>query len=242
MKWVRDTTGRFQKRPHYLPEELDAECEKVVTDFLLQKHGEAIFPISTNDLTCLLERDIESLDLYADFSDEEGQVEGVTEFCLGKRPVVKIAARLTETPQLENRLRTTLTHEYGHVRFHDFLYQVKEKTLSLFEPQHIQNDLPQQANQCKRDSMILLDDRDWMEWQAGFVCGAMLIPISRLLELVRTSRQKLNMEHTVISYQSAEGLQIIADVAQTFQTSKDAARVRLLQKGILSSGTARSLI
>jgi hypothetical protein len=239
MKWVRDTTGRFQKRPHYLPEELDAECEKIVTDFLVQKHGEAIFPISTNDLTCLLETDIESLDLYAEFSDKEGQVEGVTEFRLGKRPVVKIAARLTETPQLENRLRTTLTHEYGHVRFHDFLYQVKEKTISLFEPQ---NDIAQQANQCKRDSMIPFDDRDWMEWQAGFVCGAMLIPISRLLELVRTSRQRLNMEHAIIPHQSAEGLQIIEDVAQTFQTSKDAARVRLLQKGILSSGVSRGLL
>jgi hypothetical protein len=25
MKWVTDRTGRFAQRPHYLPEELDAE-------------------------------------------------------------------------------------------------------------------------------------------------------------------------------------------------------------------------
>ncbi len=241
MKWVRDTTGRFQKRPHYSPEELDAECEKIVTDFLVQKHGRAVFPLSTNDLTCLLERDIKSLDLYADFSEEEGQVEGVTEFRLGQKPVVKIAARLTETPNLENRLRTTLTHEYGHVRFHNFLYQVEEKTTSLFENLHAQAVPTQQANRCNRDSMVSLDDRDWMEWQAGFVCGAMLAPITFLLELVRNSRQKLNMEHATIPSQSREGLQIIAEVARSFQTSKDAARVRLLQKKILSSDTIQSL-
>lgn len=242
MKWVRDTTGRFQKRPHYLPEDLDAECEKIVTEFLLQKHGQVTFPISTDDLTCLLERDIKSLDLYADFSEEEGQVEGVTEFRLGQKPIVKIAARLTETPNLENRLRTTLTHEYGHVRFHDFLYQVEEKSASLFEVLQTQIVPTDQANRCKRDSMIPLDDRDWMEWQAGFVCGAMLIPMTPLLTLVRGSRQRLGTEHAAISSQSDEGAKIIAEVAQAFQTSKDAARVRLLQKKILSSSTTQSLL
>jgi hypothetical protein len=201
-----------------------------------------VFPISTNDLTCLLERDIKSLDLYADLSNEEGQVEGVTEFRLGQKPTVKIAARLTETPNLENRLRTTLTHEYGHVRFHNFLYQVDVKPASLFENPIVQSVPTQQANRCKRDSMVSLDDRDWMEWQAGFVCGAMLVPITPLLELVRTSRQKLCMEHAAIPSQSPEGLQIIAEVAQFFQTSKDAARVRLLQKRILSSDTTQSLL
>ena len=242
MKWVRDTTGRFQQRPHYLAEDLDVECEKIVSDFLLQKHGVVAFPISTDDLTCLLERDIESLDLYADFSEEEGQVEGVTEFRLGHKPIVKIAARLTETPHLENRLRTTLTHEYGHVRFHNFLYQVEEKATSLFENPQARTIPAQQANQCKRDSMISLDDRDWMEWQAGFVCGAMLVPITPLLGLVRTSRQKLGMEHAAISSQGRERLQNIAEVAQSFQTSNDAARGRLLQKKIMSPDTTQSLL
>jgi hypothetical protein len=177
VNWVRDTTGRFQKRPHYSPEDLDAECEKVVSDFLLHKYGNVSFPINTNDLTCLLERDIASLDLYADFSDEDGQVEGVTEFRLGHKPTVKIAARLTETPNLENRLRTTLTHEYGHVRFHDFLYQVEEKPASLFESLQVDASPTQQANRCKRDSMVSLDDRDWMEWQAGLYVGPCWSPL-----------------------------------------------------------------
>src|ERR1700737_1363134 len=130
---VRDTTCCFPKRPRNLPEEIDAECERIVQEFLLWKYGRVEYPITPDDLTILLERDAEELDMYADFSDEEGQIEGVTEFRLGKRPRVKIAARLSNSPNLENRLRTTLTHEYGHLHFHNLLYQVESKPASLFE-------------------------------------------------------------------------------------------------------------
>lgn len=241
MRWVPDTTGRVQKRPHYSLEYLDSECEKIVSEFLRDKRERVEFPISTDDLTCLLERDVEFLDPYANLSDETGRVEGVTEFRFGRKPIVKIAAALMETPYMENRLRTTLTHEYGHVRFHDFLYQAPERPMSLFENLNVQES-SQTAHRCKRDSMVSLDDRDWMEWQAGFVCGAMLIPITPLLKFIKASRQRLNMEHTAIYSHSTEGMQLITDVAQAFQTSKDAARVRLIQQKFLSSGATGSLL
>ena len=54
---VPDKTGRFSQRPHYKPGELDRECEIIVTSFLQHRHGEAVFPVSTEDLTVLIERD-----------------------------------------------------------------------------------------------------------------------------------------------------------------------------------------
>jgi putative transposase len=45
MKWVRDKMGRFSQRPHYLPEELDTECERVILAFLAKKYGKAEFPV-----------------------------------------------------------------------------------------------------------------------------------------------------------------------------------------------------
>lgn len=51
MKWVTDRTGRFVKRPHYDPTELDQECERIICKFLLQKHKKVEFPITTSDLT-----------------------------------------------------------------------------------------------------------------------------------------------------------------------------------------------
>lgn len=242
LRWVADPTGRFAKRPHYSPEQLDAECERVVTDFLHQKHGSVAYPISTDDLTVLLDKSVEDLDLYADFFSEEGEIEGVTEFRMGRKPTVRIAARLTGTPNLENRLRTTLTHEYGHVHFHNVLHQIESKPRSLFEAQSAPLEVNNKANRCKRDSMVSLSDRDWMEWQAGYVCGAMLIPYTQLIEQVQQFRRRKGLEHTVLTEQSAAGGELIRLIAEEFQTSRDAARVRLLQRKLLGNSAHGSLL
>lgn len=110
MKWVKDKTGRFPQRPHYLPEEIDAECERVITGFLQERHGQIQFPVSTDDLTILLESKVADLDLYADLSEEDGEVEGETEFIVGEKPNVRISQLLSNNPAMTNRLRTTLAH------------------------------------------------------------------------------------------------------------------------------------
>ena len=121
MKYIRDRTGRFPQRPHYDPEELDYECEAIITKFLREKYGHIKFPISTEDLTVFIEQHAGSLDVYADLSSYGAGVEGVTEFHIGKKPNVKISQTLSEDSHRENRLRTTLTHEFGHVHFHTCL-------------------------------------------------------------------------------------------------------------------------
>jgi len=95
MKWIRDNTGRFAQRPHYEPEELDGECEDIVRAFLVQRHGKVEYPITTDDLTVLLETRAGSLDVYADLIDRGDDVEGVTVFARGARPQVLIARHLT---------------------------------------------------------------------------------------------------------------------------------------------------
>lgn len=62
VKYVPDRTGRFSQRPHYEPKELDRECENIIAGFLKERHGAAKYPVSTDDLTVLIERDSESLD------------------------------------------------------------------------------------------------------------------------------------------------------------------------------------
>jgi hypothetical protein len=63
VKYVPDRTGRFSQRPHYEPKELDRECENIIAGFLKERHGAAKYPVSTDDLTVLIERDTESLRL-----------------------------------------------------------------------------------------------------------------------------------------------------------------------------------
>ena len=229
MKWVPDRTGRFAKRPHYLPEELDEECERIIRAFLQQKHGRVDFPVKTDDLTVLIEEKAD-LDSYADLSEEEGDVEGVTEFTPGKRPVVRISSAL-QASYMENRLRTTLTHEYGHVHFHQFMFEVEARPQSLFDDDR---QAPLQTNKCKRDNIVSAAESNWMEWQAGYVCGAILMPAGPLIEAVQAFRVRNGLALTNIIVGSDAGQRLIETVANTFQTSKDAARVRLLKKHILT--------
>ena len=118
----------------------------MITRFLRDKYGKVEFPVKTDDLAVLIEQKA-SIDSYADLSEEGADVEGVTEFGPGKRPMVKIAGFLSVAPNMENRLRTTLTHEYGHVHFHEFLFAAKAQTPSLFPTEETA-----QSHKCKRDS------------------------------------------------------------------------------------------
>ncbi len=131
MKWVADRTGRFTQRPHWKPEELDAECDVVLAEFRRSTGRASAYPLSTDDLTVLLESSVGELDLYADLSSEPGDVQGMTQFVPGTKPTVQISAALTTDARRANRLRTTITHELGHVRLHGFLVDL-DQPMTMF--------------------------------------------------------------------------------------------------------------
>jgi hypothetical protein len=228
VNWVKDKTGRFPQRPHYEPSDLDFECEQIVNSFLKERHGAVVFPIVTDDLTVLIEGEADDLDLYADLSSEPGEVEGVTDFFPGKKPRVRISKTLSENPIMGNRLRTTLTHEFGHIRFHGFLYDAKTLTPSLFPVQE-----EPQSHKCKRENILNAGQYDWMEWQAGYVCGAVLMPISPLKEIARTYLKERAIATIPLVATSLEGRGLIRAVSSKFQVSEDAARVRLSKLSFL---------
>jgi hypothetical protein len=238
MRWVWDETHRFRMRPHYSKDELDAQCQALIFDHLKKRHGKVGLPVSTEDLKSLVERG-GSLDLESRFIGEKPEVESMTEFRRGRKPAVRIAARLSRMPGLEKQLRTTLAHAYCHVRFHDFLFQTEEgSSLSLFADFP---DPPPRTHRCERDSLLPLVDHDWMEWQAGFVCGALLMPIEPLILAVRRFRHERDLDHVGLSDRSLDGVALIDEIAETFQTAREAARGRLLEKQMLTSTDTRSL-
>ena len=231
MIWVKDRTGRFPKRPHYERDELDVECERTVDHFLRGRHGSIKYPISTDDLTILLEQNVGNLDLYATDAELGEDVEGVTDFFSKGKPDVRINSRLTADARYENRLRTTLTHELGHVKLHAFMYTDLVVTPSLFDPPG-----KPQSNQCKRSNMLPMTETDWMEWQAGFACGAYLMPITALRRTVNEFTTVSGISLPTITADSSEGRSLIARVALDYGVSKDAARVRLIQRNLLVPG------
>ena len=231
VQYIPDRTGRFSQRPYFEPDELDRECENIIFNFLKENYGEVTFPISTDDLTRLIERESEDLDLYADLTDYGADVEGLTEWC-EQRPCVKISALLAANGYRENRLRTTLTHEYGHVHFHTALWELEtsQRDLLMRSPN---------ANKqlCKRSTISNATQTDWMEWQAGYACGALLMPASHVRSLVGLYKEKHSLFGPV-GYTNKHGEMLISVVQTTYQVSVAAARIRLLKLNVFGeSGT-----
>ena len=228
MKYVPDKTGRFQRRPHYDPREIDDECERIMNEFLSSKHGAVKFPISTDDITCLIERDAADLDLYADLTGEGPDVQGVTDFYPKGKPRVRITRELSEDASRENRLRTTLTHEYGHVKFHDYVWKLD------LNPADMLKEVPSNVSpKCKRNGLLDAPASDWMEWQAGYISGALLMPITAVQNLFSEYSAHHKMFAPLVT-DSDQGRTIRRMMVEKFKVSDDAARVRLLKLRFLS--------
>jgi hypothetical protein len=221
VRFVKDMTGRFGMRPHYEPAELDRECEKILSVFF---GGRIPTPIDTDSLAQLIERDTSDFDPGADLSHYGPDVEGVTEFLPGRKPKVRIVAELAYDEVRHNRYRTTLTHEHCHVHFHAYLFATEPRGNDLF------SSTPAKGGEqvCKRDGIINARKTDWMEWQAGYVCGALLMPITQLRSVVSGYQETHGLFGPIMAG-SQHGAGLINLVRNEFQTSADAARVRLLQ-------------
>jgi IrrE N-terminal-like domain len=228
VRWVRDPSGRVPERPHYDPDEIDRECESRVAAFLRRRHGAVRCPLATNDLTILLEQETSDLDLYADLSTEGAAVEGMTEFLPGEKPRVRVARKLSEDPARERRLRTTLAHELGHVWFHTFLWSAPPGTLRAGRPPAYRG--------CGQATMLHARPTDWMEWQAGYAGGAILMPAGPLRRLVEQAQAGHAFRVTL---HTAAGAALLTQLERAFDVSREAARVRLAVAGLLpTSGSA----
>lgn len=234
---VPDRTGRFCTRPFYSQKELDLECEAIITKFLLENRGNVSFPITTDDLETLIENYVADLDSYGDLSSYGENVEGVTLFSKNSKPKVIISSTLHEDSRRENRYRTTLTHEFGHVHFHGYLF-----AMDLQEPLWASKKKNPNEVICKRDKIIDAPNSqvDWMEWQAGYVCSSLLMPKSYLNRFVSNFRQEQEQLGTIHANSPAATL-LIEQVAEKFQVSRDAAQIRLTKLEILSLESTSSL-
>lgn len=219
MRWVPDRTGRFAQRPHWSPGELDAECDSIVSAFRRSTGRGLGYPLSTDDLTVLVESEVAELDLYADLTAEGDDVEGMTDFFINAKPRVRISARLTDDGRRVNRLRTTLTHELGHVRLHGFLAGL-EATLPMFEA------APKRFTACRRGTVLDAPAVDWLEWQAAYASGSILMPRGPVAELVGAILERRGVFGPVAE-DTADATEVVDTVVAGFGVSREAASVRL---------------
>ncbi|MBZ5694386.1 MAG: ImmA/IrrE family metallo-endopeptidase [Acidobacteriia bacterium] len=201
----------------------------------MKRHGSVMYPIGTEDLLFMLEREA-SVDLYADLDSATGEVWGETEFLPGDKPYVRILRRLAENDSYSNPLRTTITHEFGHVHYHGFMFAASQSSGNLFG-------LGEHATKtCKREHMERPKVSDWMEWQANYCSGALLIPQSAARRVVTDFLRANDIAAAKHGPASPAGLRLTSSVAKTFSVSEAAARVRLSQLGYLNEGSENQKI
>ncbi len=227
--WSVDKSGRFPQRLFLRASEIDRDCERLVTTFLQQRYGQVRFPITTNDLTILVEQHCTSLNPYADLSDEGDDVEGMTCFLPGEMPEILISVLLTEQSNRENRLRTTLAHELGHAFYHRAVFD----QLFAAPPHMFEAARAEPRTVCKRGTMVDSGEFDWLEWQAGYVSGAILMPAQQVRRTVGDLLRGQGIHGAAVV-----GTQPAADAERhtvtSFQVSAEAARVRLRKLGLVA--------
>jgi Zn-dependent peptidase ImmA (M78 family) len=227
MIWKTDYTRRFPRRPHWEIDELEQLCEQRAVPFLQARFGQAPARVPTDALTVLIECEAEVLDLEAELiaEDEREEIHGVTTFCPGEKPTVQINRHLKRVSRRINRLRTTLAHEYGHLLLHAWLYE-------YFRGQ-IRNPAPLRCYSRTVEGNV---DRltDWMEWQAGYICGALLMPKRRMDLLAGAFVKESGVAGRILA-DNIDGARLIKRVTDLFDVSRDAARVRLLKLGHLAA-------
>lgn len=227
MIWKPDYTGRFPRRPHWEFDELERRCEEIMKPFLEERYGQVPARVPTDALTVLIEREAEELDLHAalEAGAENEEIHGVTWFFPGARPKVQINRNLRREFRRANRYRTTLAHEYGHILLHAWLYDRFRREPRKREPLR-----------CYSRTVQAGIDRvaDWMEWQAGYVCGALLMPKSRV-DLLAAAFGRERGVSAPPAPESVDGRALIRRLTDLFDVSREAARIRLLKLGHLAA-------
>jgi Zn-dependent peptidase ImmA (M78 family) len=114
-------------------------------------------------------------------------------------------------------LRTTLAHELAHVVFHNFIWWFDQGALDAPTALAL-------SPRCHR--RVSVGTADWMEWQANYASGALLMPRTALASLFPTPE--------AVWLRASRGRERVSEVQKRCVVSAHAAQTRLLQMGMLT--------
>jgi hypothetical protein len=221
MRLLHDPLGRPIPRLFFEGDELDVACERIVEDHMKHHAGGFRLPIPTDEIVRMVDIESEDFDMFADLPEDE---EGHTDYFFERLPDVMISNRLSD-PRYQNRLRFTLCHEFGHVHFHAPLWR------NAAIPADRRPAEP--CWTCHRDTIVTAPENDWMEWQAGYIGGALLMPKSRVFALSAETANRYGQD-LPLRTDTAAGRKLIERTTWRCQVSWEAARVRLLTLRLLA--------
>ena len=83
---------------------------------------------------------------------------------------------------------------------------------------------------CQRSRVVSAPQTDWMEWQAGYAGGALLMPITPLRAMVEETLADSGGGR-LVEDKTDRHAEVVRRVAQGFAVSKDAAAFRIAKLG-----------
>lgn len=228
MKTIKAKEGPFKERPYYSEQEIESIC----IDELLQV---GLFPSSPQPIR--IERFIEKrFKINPQYEELPAGLLGFTKF--GPRGVdeIVISRLLADAGSLiaERRINTTLAHEAGHALLHSHLFALEcnNHTLPLFKEnidcgsQKILCRTGDDIESVQKSGKPSCYDGRWWEYQANRMIGALLLPKSLVLEVLKPFTEKrglLDLEFIMPS-RRPEAISALCDV---FDVNPAVSRIRL---------------
>ena len=92
---------------------------------------------------------------------------------------------------------------------------------------------------CELDTIVTAPENDWMEWQAAYIGGALLMPCGNVIVLASQGCRELRKSCTRGALDAPVGRDLTRPIRKHFQVSEQAALLRLSRMGCyLRSETA----
>lgn len=233
MKRIEDKSRRFPYRLWFKDEEIDHLME-----YHWKKFSEKIKQIDgpPMPIELFVEKYLKVELDYADLPKVDGlDVLGATYFYEHKPPEINIDKRLAEAADSGKdigRYNFTLSHESFHALFHKELFYVDANQLRLLSSNQLSR-----IECLKRDidgylarGGVSATNTPWWEFQANVGGGALLMPKTMFLEHFNMERNAYGIKDNLKLVRDKHILKlVIGYLAQTFNASKLAVKVRLTQ-------------
>lgn len=234
MKRYRAPDGSL--RIWYRPQEIESIAEEELRRAGLMPG----LPATAVDVEQLVEDHLQAeLDQYAPLPRD---VLGVTEFRSGLPPRVLINRALTEAafespdppPGVLGRWRATVAHEAAHILLHRSLSEPDPAQISLLDPSALEAPIQsQRLFRCLAREVEFGGGRDWREVQANRCMAALLMPRSAFLGAVSRAREGIGLlPGEPLRAEAMDPL--VRKLARWFGVSRQAARIRLAELGLVS--------
>lgn len=221
---LSDFDSRTLKEP--VPVDMDAFCEfylKLEMDYQNLSHNQSILGMMVFT-DCLIP-------VY-DIKRETVKTIPVNE------KTILVDNSLLETDKL-SRYRFTLGHEASHWIFHRHQYLVEQEHIHLLCVEDVRSGVrSRMADMDNVNRRKLCTDNDWMEWQADYMASALLMPKQTFHIAAQELLEQAGIDEGYITRGISDDWDMFIqaftiELAETFQVSLQAARIRCDKLGIV---------